>query len=243
MNSQNMNVITSDPTSLVSGILDPTDANRPPVKAGLEQLEVLARQPIPIDTFTISKTTPMNALLWSFTRTSPFDGITHVYENTWRNNLLAFYTSGVYSSKLSFQFLCPDEYKFKVNARIWNYYVTNTGRDRVNRRNNDTQFLSTDGRVFSIQTMPIANFGTYNYMQQNEITYTLGGNSATSPTTVWRQCKDLEYMYRVELYLDFPLQAPVAQADTIDVIVYETMNFQGTHINGGYTNQFLDVPV
>lgn len=241
MNSNTIRTDPSDPISIVSGQLDSADAQPTQIAGTFAQIESLAAQPIPVARFKIGITTEPRALVFIRERLSPFDDlqIDAVYAQTWRNLLLSFWKSGVYAEKLTFHVIAPPEVKYKMNCRIWNYRSTGDARDIRNRRNNDIQFLSTDGRQHSITTAPIANLNTYNYLQAHTMSAKMqvSGEPASgidATARPWKDRLDYDYLYRVEVSLDMPIQAPTAQAEEFDVVVYSSMIFEGTHFNGGY---------
>lgn len=241
MNSNTVTTTPSDPVSIVSGQLDPADSQPTQIAGTFAQIESLAAQPIPVARFQITTAMEPRTVVFLRERTNPFDSfpIANAYAQTWRNLLLSFWKSGVYAEKLTFHVIAPPEVKYKMNCRIWNYRSTGDARDVKNRRNNDIQFLSTDGRQHSITTAPIANLNTYNYLQAHVTEAGIRANDEPqagydATARPWKDRVDYDYLYRVEVSLDMPVQAPTAQSESFDVVVYSTMIFEGTHFNGGY---------
>lgn len=238
MNSTTLNASPTLATSMVAGTLDPKEAQPSTVGRSLPMLKTLAMQPVPLKRFTIDTTMTQNTLVYSETRTTPFDLVVHARQSTWRNVYLSQWMSGVFSQKITLKVCAPEEYKYKFVCYLWNYATSGTARDPKIRRNNAIPFISTEGRQHSVMTAPVANQFTYNNLQQDKaFIYWVDpdGNTYGSLDTVkWNKDTDKRLLYRMEVYLDMALQCPVSQAKTIDVLVFESMNFIGTHVNGGF---------
>lgn len=236
MNVSNVDVAPSTAISMVSGALDEPETMPAEMKAPFMLLKQLSMLTIPTGRFTLNTSDEPNKLLYSEVRTSMFDRCENVYENTWRNNYLAFYLSGNYTNKITFVFVGPAEIKFSLRIRMWNYPTNGPAVDG-DYRNTELSWNSETGTQYSFTPSPVSNYYTYNHLQRNSFKGSQPVPTPAITVKMFNNSADYQYLYRYEVYNEMPLQAPVSQSKTFDILVFESMNFIGTHFNGGFTTK------